>query len=315
MTPEFFEGFPPLWNQFERALKKSYMERILAGALEKADPTVRALSNVYEKLGWAFWGARGIGAPWKTRLEEVFFENRYYKLIRKLYFYDGLDALVANNLQGKNGGLEVLLEQPRFGGKRDRAETLYAQALKPCLDARKQELLDGFRALAQELSQPIPYSMELPQDGNVIPITLEFQSKCRKNSVGKGMDGYTYSFNGRSYRDCESLWAGDAETIAPGVFLGKDSYGGSVLGTRRNLPTFDSSDREWNSKVMEFLFFDGANVQLLVVQGGYKIASLTFYETLLSADSRLKPLFQRLGWPLSGIGWKEEASECRPAGG
>ena len=307
MTPEFFEEFPPLWDQFERVLKESYIKRILDGALEKADPRAHDLSNVYAELGWVFWCSRGIGEPWKTRFEEAFFEKQYYGLERKLYYYDGLDALVTNNLQGKNGCSEALLKQAHFWEKRKRAQTLYDQALKPCLDARKQELLDGFRELARELGQPIPYHMELPQDGNVIAVALEFQSKCRKKHVGKGMDGYTYSFNGRSYRDYESLWAGDAETIAPGVFLGKDSYGESVLETRRDLPTFDSGDREWNSRVMEFLFFDGANVQLLIVQSGYKIASLTFYETLLSADSRLKPLFQRLGWPLSGIGWKEEA--------
>lgn len=302
MTPEFFEEFPPLWDQFERGLKETYMERILAGALEKADPTAHVLSKVYEKLGWDFWRFRGIGAPWTARLEEVFFENRYYELKRKLYYYDVLDALVADSLREKNG---VLDGQGRFWGKRDRAKALYAQALKPCLDARKQELLEGFRELARELSQPIPYPMKLPLDGDVIPIILEFQSKCRKEHVGKGMDGYTYSFNARSYRDYESLWTDDAETIAPGVFLGKDSYGENVLGTRRNIPTFDSCDREWDSKVLEFLFFDGANVQLLVVRGGYKIASLTFYETLLSADSRVKPLFERLGWPLHGICWKD----------
>lgn len=303
MTPEFFEEFSPLWNQFERSLKEKYMELILAGALEKAGSTANVLSNVYEKLGWDFWRFRGAGAPWTTRLEEVFFENRYYKLNKNLYYYDGLDALVADNLQGKAG---ALVQKAHFWGKQDRAEALYAQALKPCLDARKQELQGGFQELARELLRPIPYQMELPLEKNDKPFTLEFQSKCKKSHLGEGMDGYTYSFNGRSYRDYESLWVGDAETIAPGVFLGKDSYGGSVLGTRRNIPTFDSSDWEWDSKVLEFLFFDGANIQLLVVRGGYKIASLTFYETLLSADSRMKPLFEKLGWPLSEIVWKDE---------
>lgn len=305
MKPDFFEAFPPLWNQFERSLKEMYMEQILAGALEKADPTAHVLSNVYEKLGWAFWRFRGIGAPWTTQLEEVFFENHYYELKRNLYYYDGLDALVADNLQGKAG---ALVQKAHFWGKRGRAAALYTQALKPCLDARKGERIEAFRELARELSKPVSYQTRLPldgSDGDLISLTLEFQSKCRKNHVGEGMDGYTYSFHGRSYRDYESLWTDDTETIAPGVFLGKDRYGGRVLGTRCNIPTFDYADREWDSRVLEFLFLDGANVQLLVVRGGYKIASLTFYENLVSADCRLRPLFERLGWPTGGIDWKK----------
>lgn len=299
MTPEFFEDFPPLWEQFESGLRKEYMELIMAGALNTLDPTAHVLSNTYEKLGWDFWYFRGPGAPWKTQLEEVFFENKYYALLSKLDRYKELDALAADSLKGKESSLRTI-----FWGKRDRANTLYAQALKPCLDKRKQELLEGFRGLAQELRQPIPYPLDLPLGEEKNRLTLEFQSKCRKGNLGEGMDGYTYSLNGRSYRDYESLWTEEAETIAPGVFIGKDSYGEKVLGTRRNIPTFDFSDREWDSREMEFLFYDGANIHLLVVRGGYKIAKLTFYERLLSADSRMKPLFERLGWPMSGIDWK-----------
>ncbi|MGN1249864.1 MAG: hypothetical protein ACI4XW_07255, partial [Candidatus Spyradocola sp.] len=173
MTPEFFDEFLPLWDQFESVLRESYIKCILKGELERTAPAAHVLSSVYSGRGQEFWWSRGIGASWRTRFEEFFFEKRHYRLERKLFYYDELDALAANDLQGKTGSIA------RFWGKRDRAETLYAQALKPCLDVRKQELLDGFRELAQELSQPIPYPMDLPLDGNVIPIPLEFQSKRR----------------------------------------------------------------------------------------------------------------------------------------
>lgn len=39
---------------------------------------------------------------------------------------------------------------------------------------------------------------------------------------------------------------------------------------------------------------------MVVMQGGYRIASLTFYEKLLSADIRLKPIFEKL---CNGIDW------------
>lgn len=40
-----------------------------------------------------------------------------------------------------------------------------------------------------------------------------------------------------------------------------------------------------------------------VMYGGYNIADLTFYEKLLTADSRMKPIFNRLGWPQNDIEW------------
>ena len=69
------------------------------------------------------------------------------------------------------------------------------------------------------------------------------------------------------------------------------------------IPTFDSSDREWDSKELEFLFSDGKNIHLVVMRGGYRIARLTFYVNLLSADRRLKPVFEKLGWSTDGVSW------------
>lgn len=73
-----------------------------------------------------------------------------------------------------------------------------------------------------------------------------------------------------------------------------------------SIPTFDSGDREWDSRILEFLIFDGQAVSLVVLRGGYHIAHLTFYETLLSADCRLKTYFDKLGRPTKGFDWQEE---------
>ena len=62
-----------------------------------------------------------------------------------------------------------------------------------------------------------------------------------------------------------------------------------------SIPTFDSGDREWDSRILEFLIFDGQAINLVVLRGGYHIAHLTFYETLLSADCCLKTYFDKLG--------------------
>lgn len=73
-----------------------------------------------------------------------------------------------------------------------------------------------------------------------------------------------------------------------------------------SIPTFDSGGREWDSRILEFLIFDGQAVSPVVLRGGYHIAHLTFYEPLLSADCRLKTYFDKLGRPTKGINWQEE---------
>ena len=117
------------------------------------------------------------------------------------------------------------------------------------------------------------------------------------------MDGYTYSFNGRSYRDVDSLWTERIEELTQNVSIGEDKFGEKVLRIQHNLPTFDSGDREWDSKHWLNLMFDGKDVHLVTMNGGYRIAQLTFYENLLSADDRMQPIFEKLGWPMNNIEW------------
>lgn len=85
-----------------------------------------------------------------------------------------------------------------------------------------------------------------------------------------------------------------------------DIHTAQDLVSYTSIPTFDSGDREWDSRILEFLIFDGQTVSLVVLRGGHYIAHLTFYETLLSADCRLKTYFDKLGWPTKGINWQEE---------
>ena len=133
--------------------------------------------------------------------------------------------------------------------------------------------------------------------------SLTFQTACRKNNRYGGMDGYTYSFNGRTYQDVASLRVAPLEEIFKNVYLTADAYGEKVLRTYKQIPTFDSGDREWDSTELEYLFFDGKHIHLVVMRGGYRIAKLTFYEKLLTADVRMKPIFEKLGWPMDGIEW------------
>lgn len=153
-------------------------------------------------------------------------------------------------------------------------------------------------------AMPVSYTMKVSPLGGKEKITLEFRHQTRRADFGsKGLDGYTYSYNGRTYRDTESLRVAPMEEISKNVFLTADAYGEKVLRTYTQIPTFDSGDREWDSMELEYLFFDGKHIHLVVMRGGYRIAKLTFYEQLLSADISLKPLFEKLGWPTDNIRW------------
>lgn len=151
--------------------------------------------------------------------------------------------------------------------------------------------------------KPVSYTMNVAPDGGKQKITLEFRSTYTKTNFGTGMDGYTYSFNGRIYRDVASLRVAPLERIFENVYLTADAYGEKVLRTYKQIPTFDSGDREWDSMELEYLFYDGKHIHLAVMRGGYRIAKLTFYEKLLTADVRMKSIFEKLGWPMEGIEW------------
>jgi hypothetical protein len=153
------------------------------------------------------------------------------------------------------------------------------------------------------IENPVSYTMQVSPIGGKAKIVLIFQQKFRLLSGNSGLDGYIYSFNGRVYRDVESLWREPVEDVFKNVQITTDDHGGKVLKTYTQIPTFDSGDREWDSKELEFLFFDGQDIHLVVMRGGYRIARLTFYEKLLSADIRMQPVFEKLGWPMSGIEW------------
>ena len=147
---------------------------------------------------------------------------------------------------------------------------------------------------------PAKYALEITQGETY---SMIFQTACRKNNRCGGMDGYTYSFNSRSYRDVDSLWAESIEELTKNISIGMDQFGEKVLRIHYSIPTFDSGDRQWDSKRQLYLMCDGKDIHLVIMNGGYQIARLTFFEKLLTADARMKPLFEKLGWPMNNIVW------------
>lgn len=289
MTNVFFDDFPALWDAFEKQLQGPIVKALEAKLSEGAGSGKTKLSSVYWNIGCAYWYySTGAGFHWKTQLDEVFFERRYYDTIKQLDQYAELDVLVAQGMEG--------LITPDV-------QELYLQAVKPLLDERKKKLMAAFAEMAKELGNPLPYTLKIPLDGQETPLQLGFRNQYKKRDTWGGMDGYTYSFNGRIYRDVQPFTTEAIEELSENVSIARDAFGHMVLRRYTAIPTFDSGDREWDSVEIEYLMFDGKDIHLVIMRGGYRIAYLTFYETLLKADVRMKPIFEKLGWPTKHIEW------------
>ena len=289
MTRGFFDEFPALWDGFEKQLKGHIVEALAAKSSEEAGSGKTKLSSVYWNIGCAYWCySTGAGSHWKTQLEEVFFEHRYYDTTKQLDHFPGLDVLVAQRMEGLNT---------------TDTQEVYRLAVKPLLDEQKQKLMLAFAEMKKELKNPLPYALKIPVDGQETALTLGFQKRYKKVKHFVGMDGYTYSFNGRTYHDIQELRKPIIEELSKNVGIAKDAFGDLVLRRYTEIPTFDSGDREWDSEEIEYLMYDGKEIHLIVMRGGYNIAYLIFFEKLLTADERMKPLFERVGWPMDGISW------------
>ncbi|MBQ3089741.1 MAG: hypothetical protein IJD21_04160 [Oscillospiraceae bacterium] len=163
----------------------------------------------------------------------------------------------------------------------------------------------GNRIINQTFPEsPITYTMKLSLPEKRVAYDLVFHSGCSIHSRFDGLDGLNYTINDKPYTDVQTLWKDVVEELTENTFIGTDQYGQRVLKTYESIPTFDSSDREWDSKKLHYLFYDGSQIHLAIMNGGYRIAKLTFYLKLLSADAEMKPLFEKLGWPMTGIQWK-----------
>ena len=281
MEKVFFDEFPALWDTFVKQLE---------GPMVKALAVFpnRELSSVYWNTGTVFWyyGNRR-ARRWTTQLKEVFFENRYYDTVDQLTDYSDLDDLVAQGIQNLNTS---------------DARQIYQMAVLPLLEERKQKLMAEFVKMEKELDSPLPYTLRLPVDGQEAKMLLGFRNRHKKRS-SDGMDGYTYSFNGRTYQDVRPFTTEPIEKLSENVSIARDAFGEMVLRRYTNIPTFDSGDREWDSAEIEYLMFDGKDIHLIIMRGGYRIAYLTFYEKLLTADARMKPIFKKLSWPVDNMTW------------
>ena len=115
--------------------------------------------------------------------------------------------------------------------------------------------------------------------------------------------GYQYTLNGRTYTDVGSFHAGEEIALDKDILIRTDQFGSKVLRVYHEIPTFDFEDREWDSCSIEYLFFDGRDIHMVFMRGGYKIARLILYKKLVGADMELQPYLKKLQFPIDGLKW------------
>lgn len=290
MTQEFFKQFPDLWAAFEVQIQKQYDQLMKKHFFTEPSLEKRELSNLYHNTAEKYWyDGSEKASDWLCQLKKRAFENEFSIIANLLLSYESLDVLLTEH---------KLFFLRKIGS--------YDRIFHPLMIKRKQEIIKKLADIEKSINQTWDYDLPLQINEETVEYRLKFRSYCKKESGMEGLNGYTYDFHGRKYQDVESLWTKTLEELSEDTFIGLDIYGNQVLQHFTSIPTFDSGDREWDSKKEEYLFFDGTDINMVILRGGYRIGKLIFYTRLLNADERLKPLFIKLGWPVDQIDWNKE---------
>lgn len=81
----------------------------------------------------------------------------------------------------------------------------------------------------------------------------------------------------------------------------KDIFFRSTLALRLDVPTFDSSDRQYDSRHTLFLFHSWTDVSAVYCKEGYEICELYILNTLTAVSSEIHVLLADLGFPMKHI--------------
>ena len=133
--------------------------------------------------------------------------------------------------------------------------------------------------------------------------------RTRREPMGRphlDLNGCAYQLGKRSYTDIATFSKEKLEQLNDTVSIWLDEYNCKVLCLFIPLPAFDSDDRDWSSRMLEFLVYDGEKIDLVVCCRGYKIGSITIYEDLAAADEGMRSWLEMLEFPLKGIRWMKE---------
>ena len=114
---------------------------------------------------------------------------------------------------------------------------------------------------------------------------------------------------GRNYRLPRDLCVDLVETYKDRVFSVhgihideySDRFHHHVVAVVKSVPTFDSGDREYDSRHTLYLFHNEGRISAAYVKEGYRIAELYVLKDLQSVGEELKPYLEKAGFPLKKL--------------
>ena len=130
-----------------------------------------------------------------------------------------------------------------------------------------------------------------PCDELIIINGYKFNCKGKRNLIHTEND---FTINGKKYT--EDFFQ---KTLEVDIDDGKnrryvDENGRTVFRLLERVPTFDSSDREYNSYKMIFIFQENGKTNGIYLRGGYRLAQAMEYTDLVCADEKTSEIIEKL---------------------
>ena len=124
-----------------------------------------------------------------------------------------------------------------------------------------------------------------------------------RSQIFEDLQERVYQIGERKYKGRETFTEKEDEVISNNERIWEDAYQSKVLAVYDSIPTFDSSDREWDSMKADYLIFDGEHIDAVRCHYGYKMGSIEVYERLFAADQEFRAWLERLDFPIEDIKW------------
>lgn len=114
-----------------------------------------------------------------------------------------------------------------------------------------------------------------------------------------------YTINGKKYVGYQTLQAIKVSTgenkygcDCDRISVYRDRYGHKVILLIRDIPCFDSGDREYDSAHLLYLFHNDGQMNALYCREGYRVATLTLFENVTVSHMELRKFLKAEGFPV-----------------
>lgn len=119
---------------------------------------------------------------------------------------------------------------------------------------------------------------------------LKFKNafSIKHKDFATGVRDCTYVVHGRKFTDLSCMMGTDIMKIDDEYILREYEDGRKFIFYSREIPTFDSGDREWNSETAMAVYCDEAGLNMIYSSCGYKISYIEIYLGLQNAYGDFK---------------------------